>query len=97
MLEYQMGIRWIVLYGTRPPLSRLIPDAGTFGCRGELPQRLQILARQSGALSVQPAFELRGIVHMEAIEQRTAVDAHRIGRSARAQRLGERASVGTDD
>ena len=90
MLEYQMGIRWIVLHGARPLFRRLFPDPGTFRGRRELLQRLHIRARQPGALPVQPAFELRGIVHMEAIEQRTAVDTHRVGRSARAQRLRER-------
>ena len=92
-----MRIRWIVLDGTPPPLGRFIPGADPFGCGSELPQRFHILTRQSGPLSVQPAFELRRIVHMETVEQRTAIDAYRIGRSARAQGFHERGSVGTDD
>ena len=97
LLEHEMRIQWIVLHAPRPPFRRLSPGLGTFRGRRQLLQRLSVLARQSGALSVQPPLELRGIVHMEAIEQRTAVNPHRIGRSTRAERLREGTSVGTDD
>ena len=67
-----------------------------FGRRGQMRERLGVLARQSGALSVQPVLELRRVVHVEALEQRTAIRSHRVGVPAAAQRQRERVHIGVD-
>ena len=76
--------------------ARFAPGAGDFGRRSQLFERLPVLPRQTGALPIQPALELRRVVHVEAVEERPGVEADGVGRPTRRQRLGELAHIGSD-
>jgi len=67
------------------------------GRHGQVLERLRLLACQAGTLPVQPALELRRVVHVEAVQQRSGVLPHRIRVPPRGQGLRERLNIRDDD
>jgi hypothetical protein len=95
--EHQVRVVRIVLHGPGPPAGGLVPRPGVFGRGGQLLERLPVLPRQASALPIQPALELRCLIHVEPVEQRTGVGRHCVPVPAGAHRLRERGDVGDDN
>ena len=88
LLENELRIQRIVLGSARPPSHGRIPHPGAFGRRGQMLERLDILTGQAGPLSVQPIFELRRVIHVEALKQWPSIGVHRLLRPGRRQPPG---------